>query len=124
MITLWPLLSLIRADEMGFPGLRPAVVRGVAWLRRTVNADGLMDYGTTPAPPPPAAGALSLLCATALPGRAGPASCSLSGSIGRQLKTQPARTRAAARGKGGPDWDRIGGPVYATALAAMTVSGE
>lgn len=124
MITLWPLLSLIRADEMGFPGLRPAVARGVAWLRRTVNADGLMDYGTAPAPPPSAAGALALLRATALPGRDGTAARSLPGSIGRQLKTQPARARAADRGKGGPDWDRIGGPVYATALAAMTVPGE
>lgn len=42
--SVWPLLALLRADEQGFPDLRPAIERGMAWMKTTINAEGRMGY--------------------------------------------------------------------------------
>ncbi|MBA4388548.1 MAG: hypothetical protein C0404_11240 [Verrucomicrobia bacterium] len=42
--SIWPLQALIRADNMGFDGLRPNIDRGLTWLQGAVNDDGFMGY--------------------------------------------------------------------------------
>lgn len=42
--SVWPLLALLRAEEQGFPDLRPAIERGMAWMKSTVNEEGHMGY--------------------------------------------------------------------------------
>jgi len=42
--SVWPLLALLRAEELGYPELRPAIERGVAWMKSTVNEEGHMGY--------------------------------------------------------------------------------
>lgn len=42
--SIWPLQALIVADSMGYSGLRPNIVRGLAWLKTTVNQEGFMGY--------------------------------------------------------------------------------
>ncbi len=43
-ITIWPLLALIRADELGYPGVAEGIGRGLAWLQDMVNEEGRMGY--------------------------------------------------------------------------------
>lgn len=43
-ITVWQILVLMRAESLGYDGCRPAVERGLAWLRGTVDEDGRMGY--------------------------------------------------------------------------------
>ena len=42
--SIWPLQALLRADDLGFPGLRPPIERGLTWLRTAVDQDGIMGY--------------------------------------------------------------------------------
>lgn len=42
--SVWPLLALLRADELGFAGLRPQIERDLKWLRAAINRDGFMGY--------------------------------------------------------------------------------
>jgi hypothetical protein len=42
--SIWPIQALLRADDLGYPGLRPNIDRGLAWLQSAVSQDGLMGY--------------------------------------------------------------------------------
>ncbi|TAN37044.1 MAG: hypothetical protein EPN23_06975 [Verrucomicrobia bacterium] len=43
-ITVWQLQALLRADEVGFPGVRPHITRGLAWLGERVSTAGRVGY--------------------------------------------------------------------------------
>jgi hypothetical protein len=43
-ITVWQLQALLRADELGFAGVRPPITRGLAWLGGRVGDTGRMGY--------------------------------------------------------------------------------
>jgi hypothetical protein len=42
--SIWPLMALLRADELGFPALATPIGRGIRWMRTTISQDGLMGY--------------------------------------------------------------------------------
>lgn len=42
--TVWQLEALMRADQLGFPALKPRIRRGVAWLKGVVDTEGRAGY--------------------------------------------------------------------------------
>jgi hypothetical protein len=43
-VTVWPLQALIRADSLGFPGLKPVIKRSIFWLKTMTSPDGEVAY--------------------------------------------------------------------------------
>lgn len=165
--SVWPLLSLLRADALGFKGLRPRIARGLAWVRTTIGADGLMGYHRVNESPYghktlTAAGAFCLLKseagakdpvvramlasvrnAAAQVGRMGEPvdfyraffvaqTLALAGDAGSRdarstlndclLAAQNHTGTAAGSWTPNDAWSGPGGPVYATALAALAMN--
>lgn len=42
--SIWPLRALLRAEALGYRDIRPHIEQAFAWLRSTVNQDGLVGY--------------------------------------------------------------------------------
>jgi hypothetical protein len=42
--TVWPLQSLILADSLGFPDLKPGIKRSILWLKSMTDGDGRVAY--------------------------------------------------------------------------------
>jgi len=162
-ISIWPLLALMRAEELGMQGLRPAIDRGLTWLATTINKDGFMGYERVNNAPAgfntlTAAGAACLLrdhgrsgamaaramlpaiqgvagqvgqtldfyrtffVAEALSLAPGATSDRIRSSIREELIALQNRTGPAAGSwSAGDRWGPVGGPVYATALASLSL---
>jgi hypothetical protein len=43
-VSIWPLQALIRADALGYPGLRSRINQGLTWLRAMANPSGQIGY--------------------------------------------------------------------------------
>jgi len=162
--SVWPILALLRAKELGFDDLDKPMRRGLEWLRTRVSPDGFMGYRKVNDEPYgpytlTAAGALCLMKSPYPPDRH---AATMMLPIVRKTAAEPfpqpdfyrfffvtealkkagdpsagpilanLRARIAARQKydgisigtwdKGDPWASAGGPVYSTAMAAMTIA--
>jgi hypothetical protein len=157
--SVWPLVALMRAQELGFGGVRPAIERGLAWMRSTIGKDGWVGYrraGDLPYAPATLTAAaawllgearkghdpvldnmLAAVRATAdepmdfyrmffvleaLAGLGDESSRRIRSTLGERLvATQNRRGPTAGSWDASDRWGPIGGRVYATALAALSL---
>lgn len=89
--TIWPLRALLRAEAMGYPGVRPHIEKAFAWLRGIVNEDGHVGYVRSDEFPygRETLTAAGTVCFLLDEGRSGPSSVEIMLSSVRRAAAQP-----------------------------------